>query len=117
MKPMKPMKPVPVKPVKPQAVEKVAGNGGYLNAKGSFDQHNVSLVGGNGTSNHTSDGSMDASTILPHNKTRNRLPGKWSKRRKSTLTGKEKARMAFTPKTEGALGPNEDKEGPVRVGY
>jgi len=128
LKPQKPVKPTklvkPMKTVKPQggemrksAMEKFSGNGGYLNARGSFDEHEVRLIGGNGTSNLISEPAMDASQVLPHNKTQSRLPGKWSKRRKSSLTGKEKARMAFTPKTEGALGPNENKEGPVRVGY
>lgn len=117
VKPMKPMK-----TVKPQdgemrkaAMEKFSGNGGYLNARGSFDEHEVRLIGGRGGQ---ASFNVDAGdTIDKKHHTQTRFGNGWSKKRKSTLTGKEKARMAFTPKTEGALGPNEDKEGPVRVGY
>lgn len=104
---------LPQEPERPkQPMMKAAGNGGYLNARGNFDEHTVRLIGGsqaafNVDSGDTIDRKFHAQTRL----------GKWSKRRKSTLTGKEQARMRFTGKTEGNLGPNENAQPITRVGY
>ena len=94
-------------------MQKAAGNGGYLNARGNFDEHTVRLIGGAGQAAFNVD---SGDTIDKKFHTQTRI-GKWSKRRKSTLTGKEQARMRFTGKTEGNLGPNENAQPIARVGY
>jgi superfamily II DNA or RNA helicase len=105
----------PQEEIRKAAAAKFAGNGGYLNARGSFDEHQVRLIGGRGGQ---ASFDVDAGdTIDKKHHTQTRLGGKWGKKRKSTLTGKQKAKMTFTGKTEGNLGPNENSEPVARTGY
>jgi len=108
----------PVKmPMKPVETQKVAASGGYGNTRGSFDSGEVRLIPGG--SNLMTFGTMKpGGEVFPYYHTQQYLPGKWSKKkRRSTLEGKERARMKFTGKTEGEHGPGEDQKLIPQVGY
>lgn len=108
----------PVKmPMQPVEAQKVAASGGYGNTRGSFDSGEVRLI--TGGSNLMTFGTMKpGGDVFPYYHTQQYLPGKWSKKKRdSTVGAKERAKMKFTGKTEGELGPGEDQKPIPQVGY